>query len=115
MVECDAIWDTGAMASVISSRVVEVLNLKPVGKAKVFHANGMSIVNTYIVNIVLPHGVQIQSVLVTEGILGDTNVLIGMDIIAMGDFAVTSSQGKTKFSFQIPSTHDTDYTKEGLV
>lgn len=114
VVECDAIWDTGAMGSVISSRLVEVLNLKPIGKAKVYHVNGMSVVNTYLVNIILPNNIQIQSVLVTEGVLDDTNMLIGMDIISLGDFSVTSSQGRTKFSFQVPSTHDIDYTKEAM-
>jgi preprotein translocase subunit SecA len=49
---------------------------------------------------------------VTEGILSGTDVLIGMDIISKGDFSITASQQKTKFSFQIPSTHDTDYVKE---
>jgi uncharacterized protein YecA (UPF0149 family) len=44
--------------------------------------------------------------------LTGTDVLIGMDIISMGDFTVTASKRKTKFSFQIPSTHDTDYVKE---
>ena len=37
------------------------------------------------------------------------DILIGMDIISQGEFAITASQGNTKFSFQIPSTHDIDY------
>jgi hypothetical protein len=32
-----------------------------------------------------------------------TDVLIGMDIISMGDFAITNARGKTIFSFVIPS------------
>jgi len=107
-----SLWDTGATGSVISTNVVSALGLKPVGKRKVFHANGESIVNTYIVNIVLPNSVAFSALPVTEGVLNGTDILIGMDIISKGDFAVTSSQGKTKFSFQIPSTHDTDYVKE---
>ena len=107
-----AIWDTGAVGSVISTNVVKALNLKPTGKTRVLHANGDAIVNTYTVNIFLPNKVAFPSLPVTEGILGDTDVLIGMDIISRGDFSITSSQGKTKFSFQIPSTHDIDYVKE---
>ena len=41
-----SLWDTGATGSVISTNVVRTLGLKPVGKRKVFHANGESIVNT---------------------------------------------------------------------
>jgi hypothetical protein len=48
----------------------------------------------------------------TESELTGMDVLIGMDIISSGDFAVTASQGKTKFSFQYPSTHDIDFAKE---
>jgi predicted aspartyl protease len=107
-----ALWDTGAMASVISTNVVDFLGLKPIGKARVFHANGESTVYTYLINISLPNGIDFSSVLVTEGLLSDTDVLIGMDIISMGDFAVTSSDGDTKMSFQIPSTHEIDFVQE---
>ena len=40
------------------------------------------------------------------------DVLIGMDVIKNGDFSITSSDGKTKFSFQIPSTYNIDFEKE---
>jgi predicted aspartyl protease len=110
--EFKALWDTGAMGSVVSTNVVQALGLKSTGKAKVFHANGESVVNTYSINILLPNKVAFSTLRVTEGILNDTDVLIGMDIISRGDFSVTASQGKTKFSFQVPSTHDIDYVKE---
>lgn len=110
--EYSALWDTGAMGSVISRKIVKDLGLKPTGNARVFHANGQSIVNTYAVSISLPAGVTFPVIRVTEGMLGDTDVLIGMDIISRGDFAVTCKNGRTKFSFQIPSTHDIDFVKE---
>lgn len=112
IIECRAIWDTGAMGSVISTEIAQKLNLKSTGKARVYHADGQSTVDTYFVNILLPNNVGFSSLRVTEGKLNGTDVLIGMDIISQGDFAVTSSMGKTKFSFQLPSTHDTDYVKE---
>jgi hypothetical protein len=107
-----ALWDTGATGCVISSKVVRYLKLIPIGKAKVFHANGDSIVNVYSVDIVLSDELSFDGLIVTEGVLPDIDVLIGMDIISQGDFAITASQQKTKFSFQVPSTHDTDYVKE---
>lgn len=112
MYEFPALWDTGAMGSVIDSSIVKELGLKPTGNARVFHANGESIVNTYSVSIGLPNGVTFPTVRVTEGNLNGIKVLIGMDIISNGDFAVTSNKGKTKFSFQVPSTHDIDFVKE---
>jgi hypothetical protein len=33
---------------------------------------------------------------------GDAGLLIGMDIITMGDFAVCNSNSKTSFSFAMP-------------
>ena len=107
-----ALWDTGAMASVISINVVNSLGLKPIGKARVFHANGESIVYTYLINISLPNNIEFSSLLVTEGLLNDTDVLIGMDIISKGDFAITAADGDTKMSFQIPATHEIDFVQE---
>jgi hypothetical protein len=111
-VKFKALWDTGAMASVISTNVVNLLKLKPIGKARVFHANGEAIVYTYLINISLPNGIEFSSLLVTEGLLSDTDILIGMDIISQGDFAVTAIDGETKMSFQIPSTHEIDFVQE---
>jgi hypothetical protein len=108
----NSLWDTGAMSSVISTKVVNVLGLIPVGRAQVFHANGEAIVNTYFVNIVLPNKVTFSNLFVTEGVLSDIDVLIGMDIISQGDFVITALNQGTRFSFQIPSTHDTDYVRE---
>jgi len=110
--EFEALWDTGATGSVISKNVVQKLGLKATGKAIVYHANGKSSVDVYSVNVLLPNNVGFYALKVTEGVLNDIDVLIGMDIISMGDFAITSAHGRTKFSFQIPSTHDIDFARE---
>jgi len=106
------IWDTGATNSVISKNVIDKLGLIPTGIGKVHHAGGESIVNTYLVNIFLPNHVGIPSLRVTEANIIGFDVLIGMDIISHGDFALCLKGGKTKFSFQLPSTHDFDFVKE---
>ena len=110
--EFRATWDTGAMRSVVSLGVVRKLGLSPIRKTTVFHANGQSVVGVYLVNILLPHQVGVSFVEVTEGDLTGTDVLIGMDIISQGDFAITSSQGKTKFTFQTPSICDIDFVRD---
>ena len=107
--EFRALWDTGADGSVISNSVVAALELIPDGKIRVYHADGMSLVNTYTVDLRLPSGVVFRKLMVTSGDLKDMDVLIGMDVISMGDFAITASHGVTRFSFQIPSTHDIDF------
>lgn len=106
------LWDTGASGSVISKTVVDKLDLKPIGKSKVFHANGESIVNVYAINLFLPNQVGFQFVKVTEGILNGFELLIGMDIITTGDFSITNVGGKTTFSFRVPSIKEVDFINE---
>lgn len=110
--EYQALWDTGATGTVITRKVVDELGLTPIGLTNSYNANGQCVVNTYLINIGLPNGVGIHTLRVTEGILNGFDVLIGMDVISRGDFAVTCKNGKTVFSFQMPSTHETDYVDE---
>lgn len=107
------IWDTGASSSSIDQRVVDSLNLVPVGSAKVSTANGFTNAKTYIVNISLPNNVIVNQTLVTAVNLGpDIDVLIGMDIICLGDFAITNLNRETSFSFRIPSVDRIDFVKD---
>ena len=46
-----------------------------------------------------------------KSIMG-ADVLIGMDIISKGDFAVTHPEGKTQFMFRVPTQADIDFVKE---
>ena len=109
------LWDTGASGTVISKLVVEKLGLKPIGKSKVFHANGESIVNVYAINLFLPNQVAFQFVKVTEGVLSGFDLLIGMDIITTGDFSITNVGGNTTFSFRVPSVKEVDFVIEDKV
>src|SRR4051794_12478823 len=93
-----AIWDTGATNSVISPQIVAACALAPIGMTQVHTANGTCAAEQYSVNIRLPNGVAFQAVRVTNQPLITTQILIGMDIIGMGDFAVTHKDGKTTFS-----------------
>jgi len=50
---------------------------------------------------------------VTDGDLSpNVDVLIGMDIIGLGDFAVTNKDGKTVFSYRMPSMECIDFVKQ---
>ena len=109
-----AIWDTGATNSVITRKVVQECSLKQITVAQVHGVGGIiKDCAVYLVGIMLPNRFGVTRVHVTEGdIAGDVDVLIGMDIIALGDFAVTNHQGETAFSFRTPSKERIDFVKE---
>ena len=109
-----AIWDTGAEMSSISEKVVLSMGLVPVGRARNYTDGGEIEVNIYVINILLPCDVNFAMIPVTGNDLGDTDMLIGMDIISQGDFAVTNVGGKTTLSFRIPSIERIDYVNPSL-
>ena len=69
-------------------------------------------VNVYAINLFLPNQVAFNFVKVTEGILNDFDLLIGMNIITMGDFSITNVGGNTIFSFRVPSVKEVDLVTE---
>lgn len=109
-----ALWDTGATNSVITPSIVNALGLKPTGMREAHHAGGTSLVNTYLINIYLPNRLTVSGIKVTEcaDSVGNFGLIIGMDIISLGDFAFTNVNGKSIFSFRLPSSKAIDYVKE---
>ena len=111
--DTDAIWDTGATNTVIDAKLVAQMQLTATGKSIVNHAQGSTRANTYIVDVLLPMGVGFQNVIVTEGQLGGCGLLIGMDIITTGDFALTRDGNTSWFSFRVPpSGQGVDYVDQ---
>lgn len=104
-----AIWDTGATNSCVSEKVARELKLNTIGYVRMSHAGGITNSKRYVVNIALPNKVGVRGVQVTEADIGECDALIGMDIISKGDFAVSNYQGKTNFTFRIPSIRTVDY------
>ena len=63
----------------------------------------------------MPNKIRVRGVTVTEAVLmDDTEMLIGMDIIALGDFSVTNLGRKSCMSFRIQSVKKIDYVEEIL-
>lgn len=112
-----AVWDCGATATVISPKIAQELNLQPSGKENV-HSVGAGDqsheyeANTYLVNIYLPNNVWIVGVRVSDGGIAGADVLLGMDIIAFGDFAITNHNGHTHWTFRTPSNEPIDFVEE---
>ena len=114
VVEGRALWDTGATNTCISNHIVDVLKLIPLGQIKINTPSGFKDVNTYLIDIILPNNVQIQNVQVCDSEIGKQGIdfLIGMDIINLGDFAVSNYNHATTFSFRMPSVECTDYVQK---
>lgn len=113
-ISAKALWDTGASNSVLSTTLVQSLGVPPVGTRQVHHGDGTSTRNEYIVNLYLPNKVCIAGVLATEfpASHNQFSVLIGMDVICLGDFSITNVGGQTWMSFRTPSCVAIDYVVE---
>lgn len=109
-VEVMALWDTGATVSCIKPQLRERLNLPVVqeqGPKVITGVGGVIEVYTTIVNIRLTRNLEIEYCPVSVADFpGNEDILIGMDIITMGDFAVSNTGGKTSFSFAMPPFPD---------
>jgi len=112
ILEINALWDTGATMSLVGREIAERLNLQSISKTFIStpsDKNAQS--NIYVVNLHLPNRTLLANVLVTEGVLSGCDMLIGMDVISRGDFAVTNFSGRTVFSFRMPSLTTIDFGK----
>ncbi|MEO6098306.1 MAG: aspartyl protease family protein [Fibrobacteria bacterium] len=111
-----AIWDTGATGTVITKAAAAGLGLVATGQTEVHGVHGGKVVSTYIVDLHLPNGATIPFVEVTECDAlsndGKCNVLIGMNVISLGDFAVTNKENNTVMTFCMPSHRNFDFVKD---
>jgi hypothetical protein len=104
-------WDTGATGTCISKDLVQKLGLLPIGMTKAHTPSGIGIMNKYMINLILNNEVRFVNLSVMDSEIGNQgiDVLIGMDIISLGDFAISNYNGKTQFSFRIPSQNHIEY------
>lgn len=106
-----AIWDTGATATTITEDLAKKLGLCKISEQMVDGVTGSSFCNTYLIALALPNGILIPEIEVFDcaGHIG-CDILIGMDVISMGDFAICNMGGNTTFSFRVPSVVVVDFT-----
>ena len=112
-IQYNALWDTGATNSVVTPRVVKEMGLIPIGMGQSRHAGGVSDVNIYMVTLMLPNNVIIPNVKVSECAEqeGRFDVIIGMDLITLGDFTISGQGNKRMVSFSMPSAFNVDYVQ----
>ena len=106
-----ALWDTGATISCVSEVVAQQLNLVPTGMMNIQTPSSTKAVKTYLVNVGLPNHLNVNDVQVCETDIGKQGIemLIGMDIITLGDFSVSNFNNNTVFTFRFPSKEKIDY------
>ena len=92
----------------VTQAVVDACGLVPIGFREILHVQGKSRVEIFLINIKLPNEIVFSGVSVAKGSLGPgADVLIGMDIINEGDFAVTNleRQDEVLVSRSVPNRH----------
>lgn len=107
-------WDTGATNTCISEEIAKKYNLKPVSYAQSKTPSGKLTSPIYFIDIVLNNEVVFTNWTVMGSKIGEQgiDILIGMDVISKGDFAISNYNGTTQFSFRIPSQEYVDYKAE---
>ena len=108
-----AIWDTGATRTTVAPRVVTECGLVPTGMVNLTGIHGTEPAPTFLVNLQLPNNVQATVRVAQAGQILGGDILIGMDIIGAGDFAISSWQGKTTFTYRFPSQGRIDFLPPG--
>lgn len=107
----DAQWDTGASNTCIAMEVAQALRLPVTGMAMMKTPSGMREMPTFVVDLLLPNNVTVTNLVVMGSEIGGQGigVLVGMDVITLGDFAASFKDGLTRFSFRIPSIEHADF------
>ncbi|MCF0178968.1 MAG: retroviral-like aspartic protease [Bacteroidales bacterium] len=99
----NCMWDTGSTNTLITQDIVDELGLEPYGRAVVSDNSMVEECDTYLVHIGLPTGNTVLNLEVLLTNSKDYDVVIGMDVITMGDFVLTNANGKSVFSFRYPA------------
>ena len=102
-----SLWDTGATTTGVNIDLVHKLKLRPFRKISVQGAHGKKTVDIYLIDLEIPNSIMFKNIRATGLELGkDVDVLIVMDVIMSGDFAITNSNGKTTFTYGTPPFDD---------
>lgn len=100
-----ALIDTGANCSCISSKLVNKLNLQPIDIVTISTPSSQAQVNVYVVDIGIDGNCKVLDVRVCDSNIGSQglDLLIGTDILCMGDMIINNFNNVTELLFRIPS------------
>jgi hypothetical protein len=107
----NALWDTGAMCSCISKRCAVMLGLEIINVTHMATATHIVEAPVYMAHLFLPNFPVFAylEMLEFQDTSDNCDIIIGMDIITQGDFAISNFGGNTFFSFRIPSIQTIDF------
>ncbi|GHT13126.1 hypothetical protein AGMMS4956_08800 [Bacteroidia bacterium] len=113
--ETQGIVDTGAIVSIVSKNLVNKLKVAPHSYQFMDTASEQKVITpVYRASIILCEQIEITNLTVGDGTLPEgEECLIGMDILSLGDLAISHFEGKTCISFRIPSMQSIEL-KESL-
>jgi len=110
-----ALWDTGATGTAVSRSLADKLKLPAIKMTQVHGQGGVSDSRVFMIDVRIPNPqVNIINIEATEFVdNGSFDLLIGMDIITLGDFSITKANNQTVFSYRIPSAEKhIDYVED---
>ena len=103
IITTSAVWDTGANHSVLSPKIVQELELRAIDTKLVHGINNSNCLSDVVIaTIRLTDDLVLTGRRFSVNNIPGTDVLIGMDIIMLGNFVINNTDGKSSFSFVIP-------------
>lgn len=108
MIAFNALWDTGSTESLISEKIVKMIEPILKNKSKYVTRDVVIECETYAVSLSLSDEITFRDVLMKKADLSDKNVdiIIGMDIISRGDFEIRNYNNLVEFAFRIPPRNE---------
>ncbi|MBR2189305.1 MAG: retroviral-like aspartic protease family protein [Eubacterium sp.] len=99
----DAVWDTGAVKSIIAESTAREMGLQPIDNGIIVTATDQTEVPIYMVDVYMTKNLVIRNLKVFGSPMRNREIefVIGMDIISRGKMIIDSMEGKTRFSFSI--------------
>ena len=99
-IKIKAIWDTGAVSTMITPYIAKQLNLDCISVTTINSITDLNIpANVYMVYLYL-NNIKIDT-FANEAKPINCDLLIGMDVISRGRFFIDNKNGKTKFTFKL--------------
>ena len=99
----NALWDTGASVSAITPDIMNKLNVTPVDKKTIAGIHSTQVVDIVYITVELPNGVIKRNIETAVcNIPSNVGMILGMDIILLGDLALSNGNSQTLFSFAYP-------------
>ena len=108
MMAVNALWDTGSTESLISEKIVKMIEPILKNKSKYVTRDVVIECETYAVSLSLSDEITFRDVLMKKADLSDKNddIIIGMDIISRGDFEIRNYNNLVEFAFRIPPRNE---------